>query len=169
MKAKPGLADELKVPLARGKRRSAPRAGARTSNDEVKTEDSPKLTKNGKRMGRPPGSKDVHTIRRELALKMRQLKEQPKNVDLMPLDYILSIMRDSKKKWPVRFQAAIAAAPYLHHRLAQISAAIPEKMVIEVEGGIPKDWKDDDRTIEGTAVEIDPSAVNDYQKKEDIK
>lgn len=71
----------------------------------------------------------------------------------MPLEYLLSIMRDSKKRWPVRFEAAKAAAPYLHPRLAQVSTQQATKTIIEVKGGIPKE-EDDPKLIEGTAVEV---------------
>lgn len=38
---------------------------------------------------------------------------------LMPLDYLLSIMRDENQSQDERKDAAKAAAPYLHARLAQ--------------------------------------------------
>lgn len=37
-----------------------------------------------------------------------------------PLDYMLAVMRDEASAPDVRLQAAIAAAPYCHHRLISI-------------------------------------------------
>lgn len=39
---------------------------------------------------------------------------------LTPLDYMLSIMRDTKLKTEDRFEAAKAAAPYVHPKLANV-------------------------------------------------
>lgn len=39
---------------------------------------------------------------------------------LTPLDYMLSIMRDETKLPDIRFEAAKAAAPYVHPKLAAI-------------------------------------------------
>lgn len=39
---------------------------------------------------------------------------------ITPLDYLLSIMRDETNELPVRTDAAKAAAPYVHPRLAAI-------------------------------------------------
>lgn len=40
---------------------------------------------------------------------------------LTPLDYLLSVMRDEQKLPDVRLDAAKAAAPYVHPRLAAIN------------------------------------------------
>jgi hypothetical protein len=39
---------------------------------------------------------------------------------ISPLDYMLSLLRDDKKPENVRFEAAKAAAPYVHARLAAV-------------------------------------------------
>lgn len=39
---------------------------------------------------------------------------------LMPLDYLLSIMRDELQDMPSRVDAAKAAAPYVHAKLASV-------------------------------------------------
>jgi hypothetical protein len=39
---------------------------------------------------------------------------------ITPLDYMLSILRNENNAYEVRFQAAQAAAPYCHHRLAAV-------------------------------------------------
>lgn len=40
---------------------------------------------------------------------------------IMPLDYLLSVVRNSKVPRPERVDAARAAAPYCHNRLSQIT------------------------------------------------
>jgi hypothetical protein len=37
---------------------------------------------------------------------------------LTPLEYLLGLLRDEANEMPVRFEAAKAAAPYVHARLA---------------------------------------------------
>lgn len=39
---------------------------------------------------------------------------------LTPLDYLLSVLRDQKLEMPPRIDAAKAAAPYVHPRLANV-------------------------------------------------
>lgn len=39
---------------------------------------------------------------------------------LTPLDYMLSVMRDEDKQFDVRLEAAKAAAPYVHPKLASV-------------------------------------------------
>jgi hypothetical protein len=43
-----------------------------------------------------------------------------KRGDLMPLDFILDIMRDDSSPLSIRFEAAKAALPYCHPKLASI-------------------------------------------------
>lgn len=43
---------------------------------------------------------------------------------LTPLDYMLSVMRDAENDQDVRFEAAKAAGPYVHARLAAIDAKV---------------------------------------------
>ena len=40
---------------------------------------------------------------------------------MSPLDYLLSILRDEEQPQSARVEAAKAAAPYLHPRLAQVA------------------------------------------------
>ena len=63
--------------------------------------------------GRPVGSAAKATLQRERVL----AKD-----GLMPRDYLLGIMRDEGEEKPTRIDAAKAAAPYCHPRLAQIDA-----------------------------------------------
>jgi hypothetical protein len=49
--------------------------------------------------------------------------EPPVAADVTPLEYILSIMQDESLDLSTRIQAAKAALPYCHARLAPIEAA----------------------------------------------
>lgn len=42
---------------------------------------------------------------------------------LTPLDYMLSVLRDDKADGAARMDAAKAAAPYIHPRLAQVDGS----------------------------------------------
>jgi len=63
--------------------------------------------------GRPKGSKQV----RSSAHMIREAKASGK---LMPLDFLLTSMNDQKLEFKERLSAAIAAAPYVHPRLASV-------------------------------------------------
>ena len=45
----------------------------------------------------------------------------PSDAIMSPLDYLLSILRDEEQPQSARVEAAKAAAPYLHPRLAQVA------------------------------------------------
>ena len=63
--------------------------------------------------GRPKGSKQV----RSSAPLIRRAKATGKQ---MPLDYLLDVMNDPEQAARDRLSAAIAAAPYVHPRLASV-------------------------------------------------
>ena len=46
---------------------------------------------------------------------------------LMPLDFLLSVMRDEDREGNVRLDAAKAAAPYCHARLSSTEVSGPDK------------------------------------------
>jgi hypothetical protein len=52
---------------------------------------------------------------------------------MMPLDYLLSIMRDENENKRERIDAAKAAAPYCHARLASTELSGPSGEPVEVE------------------------------------
>jgi hypothetical protein len=52
---------------------------------------------------------------------------------MMPLDYLLSIVRDKKEDKRVRIDAAKAAAPYCHARLSSTELSSPSGEPVEVE------------------------------------
>ena len=60
--------------------------------------------------GRKKGSKNRRTFAQRIA----------KEYELEPLDYMLNILNDKKKEDPERMDAAKAAAPYIHPKLATI-------------------------------------------------
>lgn len=56
---------------------------------------------------------------------------------LMPLDYMLSVLRDETQPQEARFAAAEKAAPYLHPRLASIDANVRA----DLNGAITFTWR----------------------------
>ena len=46
---------------------------------------------------------------------------------LLPLDYMLSLLRDESLDTAQRFEAAKAAAPYVHARLSQVESTVTHK------------------------------------------
>lgn len=81
--------------------------------------------------GRPKGARNRKTVEQAEAVKAS---------GLTPLDYLLSILRDTQKGEDVRIDAAKAAAPYVHPRLANIDAHITGQISI----GAALDALDDD-------------------------
>jgi hypothetical protein len=71
------------------------------------------MARGGKRAnaGRKPGS---------ITRKTRDIAEKALQAGLTPLDYMLAQMRDEKNAKELRMDAAKAAAPYVHARLAAI-------------------------------------------------
>lgn len=63
--------------------------------------------------GRKPGSANKRT---------REIADQAAADGVTPLEYMLKIMRDEEAADDVRFDAAKAAAPYMHPRLSNIEA-----------------------------------------------
>ena len=65
----------------------------------------------GKRLGagRPLGA---------INKKTRQMQEVVETTGITPLDYLLCILRDEDQEQVARVHAAIAAAPYVHAKLA---------------------------------------------------
>lgn len=67
--------------------------------------------KSGERRGRKKGSPNKKTA---------ELQAQVAASGLTPLEFMLKVMRDSKKTLAVRIDAAKAAAPYVHAKLASV-------------------------------------------------
>jgi hypothetical protein len=64
--------------------------------------------------GRPKGRKSSATLKKEAARERAALK------NLMPVEYLLSILRDKTQPQNVRMEAAKWAAPYISPRLASV-------------------------------------------------
>lgn len=72
-----------------------------------------KMAHGGKRpgAGRPPGS---------VTTKTREVADALVLGDVTPLEYMVGVMRGEREYEPEKFEAAKAAAPYMHARLAAI-------------------------------------------------
>lgn len=71
------------------------------------------MARGGKRVGagRKPGVPNTKT---------KELIDKVEASGLTPLDYMLSLLRDAELPAEARFEAAKAAAPYVHARLAAV-------------------------------------------------
>ena len=85
--------------------------------------------------GRKPGSTDrkFGKISAE-----RVLNRTGTGPDAMPLAYMLAVMNDAEEKSSVRLQAAIAAAPYVHPRLASVEVKNENTTTLAIESDIGK-------------------------------
>lgn len=61
--------------------------------------------------GRKAGSANVRT---------REIANAASGAGITPLEYMLSVLRDEGQEFGNRFEAAKAAAPYIHPRLAAV-------------------------------------------------
>jgi hypothetical protein len=73
-------------------------------------------------MAYPLGKPNPNGGRKKGAIgkKTADMIEAVEQTGLTPLQYLLQVMRDTSKDEPVRIDAAKAAAPYVHPRLAQV-------------------------------------------------
>lgn len=83
-------------------------------NNSLKTPFSKGVS--GNPNGRPKGSKNKATARRE-----REIAKQGQT----PLEYMLRVMRDSRAGGDRRDKMAVAAAPYVHPKLASMQHSGP--------------------------------------------
>lgn len=65
--------------------------------------------------GRKPGS---------VTKKTREIANKAAEAGITPLEYMLEVMRDDENPMDVRFEAAKAAAPYIHPKLSSIEASV---------------------------------------------
>lgn len=84
--------------------------------------------------------------------------------DATPLAYMLAVMQDKNNKETIRLQAAIAAAPYVHPKLAAIEVKSENKNTLTVQHELASALKDlaelaRMRTIDGEAVVLEPAAL----------
>lgn len=71
--------------------------------------------------GRPKGAKNKRMLATEAAT-LIQIGN-----DAQPLDFLLTLMRDQKIPPQIRFQAAVAAAPYCHPKLDKAAQSKKEE------------------------------------------
>ena len=64
--------------------------------------------------------------------KTAEILEAVESTGVTPLDYLLSVMRDEAGDKPTRIQAAIAAAPYCHSKLAAVTISGDEDNPLNV-------------------------------------
>jgi hypothetical protein len=74
---------------------------------------------NGRTGGRPPGAKNKATIRREIYAK--DGLEDALALGMSPLEIMVLGMREPSKVSRVRFERAVAAAPYVHPKLTAVA------------------------------------------------
>ena len=74
----------------------------------------------GNSAGRKKGAKNKTTVAKEYA------HDEAGKRRMLPLAYMLRIMRDPKKPLEVRMEMAKAAAPYMHSRLQSTTVSNPE-------------------------------------------
>lgn len=75
------------------------------------------------------GGRRKGTPNKATAAKAKEVAES----GLTPLDYMLSLLRDEEKEEAVRFEAAKAAAPYVHAKLSSIDANMSGEVGVIVE------------------------------------
>jgi hypothetical protein len=75
------------------------------------------MSHGGKRTGagRPAGAATKRT---------REIADRAAEEGITPLEYMLNLLRDEQGDPTVRFEAAKAAAPYMHARLSSIEADV---------------------------------------------
>lgn len=53
------------------------------------------------------------------------------NASVTPLEYLMKVLQDTQQDQKVRFQAAIAAAPYVHPRLSNATVTTTVKRSVD--------------------------------------
>ena len=88
------------------------------------TEKTPKSKRGGPRpgSGRKKGTKNPATIAKEALLS--EVIAKAVEGDTTPLEVMLTIMRDPATEPAMKFEAAKAAAPYVHPRLSQVDSRV---------------------------------------------
>lgn len=94
-------------------------------------------------VGRPKGTPKTGGRQRGTPNKARTKREaQIAKSGLLPLDYMLQVLRNTRNSQEVRLDAATKAAPYVHPKLQQIASkvALTGKLTLEqlVEASLPK-------------------------------
>lgn len=86
-------------------------------------------TQSSGRGGRRPGAgRKVGAITK----RTREIAEGALASGLTPLDYMLSLLRNEEKPEDIRFEAAKAAAPYIHAKLSSVDANVNGDMSLTI-------------------------------------
>ena len=99
--------------------------------------------------GRPKGSRDKLTT--AMAQAVSEVKEATALIrrGVLPLEFLLKVMRDSRYPTELRLRAAGAAAPYVHPKMPQAVVVAPEakieKVILEIVGVPPHLLRDERR------------------------
>lgn len=112
--------------------------------------------------GRPTGSVSQRGVR----LSKQVLANLQLNNQLNPLQYLLAVMQDDKQKPNVRMQAAIAAAPYVHPKLASVEMKGNEAQPLQVKSDIGQALAalaELTRQQSGQVIELLPSEITDIE------
>ncbi len=83
--------------------------------------------------GAKPGERRGGRAKGAANLKTREIADKAALEGITPLEYMLSILSDERQETDKRFEAAKAAAPYIHPRLANVEANIEGKVGLTVE------------------------------------
>ena len=94
--------------------------------------------KGNQRGGRRPGA---GRKRGAVTRRTQEIAEKALANGITPLDYLLSVMRDATKDGAQRLDAAKAAAPYVHPRLAAIehSGNADKPLSMQIVTGVPRE------------------------------
>jgi hypothetical protein len=93
----------------------------------------------GRARRRRPGSKNKRTLAIEAAV--RQTVEGAKTPDLMPVDFLLAVVRNEDLPLEVRIDAAKSCAGYFSPKLASVNATVQAKGQYWISDQLtPEEW-----------------------------
>ena len=110
--------------------------------------------------GRPTGSVSQRGVR----LSKQVLSNLELSNQINPLQFLLAVMQDDRQKPNVRMQAAIAAAPYVHPKLASVELKGDEAQPLQVRSDIGQALAalaELARMQHGQTIELLPSEITD--------
>jgi hypothetical protein len=115
--------------------RNDPLSPLHQSRQKVANKAMPRGSKPGERRGgRQPGTPNKTTVLANTAF-----AAATSNPELLPLDFLLAVMRDPSIPADWRFRAAQAAAPYLHPKPERAQAIDPEPSAKQIESESGRD------------------------------
>ena len=112
--------------------------------------------------GRPTGSVSKRGVR----ISKQVLANLELNSRTNPLEYLLGVMQDDRQKTSIRMQAAIAAAPYVHPKLASVELKGNQEQPLQVKSDIGQALAalaELARQQSGQVIELLPSEITDVE------